>query len=135
MAIAYRRGDIPNIERVTVTATDGTVAEWPGIEVLGVNVVTIANIDTDPHPIALAMGGYSIDASPMELTKVTYGRQSRPRTQYIDMPIDSESIIEAMTQLGYGLGAEEADALRKACGIVDDGGPFYDDDCDDDDND
>ena len=135
MAIAYGPRDIPNIERVTVTATDGTVAEWLGTDVLEVNVVTLANIDTDPHPIALAMGGYSIDASPMELTRITYGRASQPQTVYVDRTIDPDDILAAMEQAGYSLDDGTANALRTACEVVNDGGPWDDDYLDDDDDD
>ena len=81
-------------------------------------------------PIYRCLQGYSIEIPQGAFTTETYGRNLLP--ERIVTTIDTESIIETMTQLGYGLGAEEADALRKACRIVDAGGPFYDDGDDDD---
>lgn len=125
----HNTGRIPNLVSVTVSDTDGNMAEWFGGEIQSISVKVTADIDNLPHPIYLAMGGCSIDSPVDALTTVTYGRAAPPPYNApILRGIDSESIIEAMTQLGYGLGAEEADALRKACRIVDDGGPFYDDD-------
>lgn len=133
MAIAYRSGDIPNIERVTVAATDGTTAEWLGTEILEVNLKTIARIDADPHPIALAMGGYSLEQSVNELATVTYGR-SRSAPIWEPKCIDHDSIIDAMVQSGHPLDDDTAAALIDACRLVDAGGPFYDDNDDDDDD-
>ena len=130
----YSRQRIPNMERVTVADTDGNVATWSGGEILSISVKVVADIDNLPHPICLAMGGYSIDSPVDALTTVTYGRaESPPYNIPILRGIDSESIIEAMEQAGYPVDAGLDDAIRKACRVVDSGGPFYDDDEGDDD--
>ena len=128
----YRTGRIPNVKRVVVEDDDGVVAEWSGKDVLSIGVKVIADIDNLPHPIYLAMGGCSIESPVDALTTVTYGRAEAPPYIPTLRGIDSESIIAAMEQAGYPVDSGLDDAIRKACRVVDSGGPFYDDDDDDD---